>query len=111
MLVDAGYTVIPVNPKYKEVNGLPCYEDFSDVPLDIEIDIVNVFRNSAESVGAVHSVVERAAKTGRKPVIWTQLGVSSREAELAAAEAEFEYVRNVCIMVELERMSMLDQSA
>jgi predicted CoA-binding protein len=101
VLVDAGYSVVPVNPKYELVNGLTCYPDFQDVPDDVEIDIVNVFRNPSHTASLVKAVVERTARIGGKPVIWTQPGVSSPEAEEAAARAGLEYVQNRCIMAEL----------
>ena len=100
-LIAAGYTIVPVNPKYPEINGVHCYDDLADVPDSIEIDIVNVFRNSEHTLEVVEAVIDRAERTGRTPVVWTQLGVSSQEAELAAIRAGIPYVQNRCIMVEL----------
>jgi len=103
-LVDAGYSVIPVNPKYRTVNGIACLSDFEEIPSEETIDIVNIFRNSSATLAVVQAVIDRAVRTGHKPVIWTQLGVSSEEAQRTAADAGLTYVRDRCIMVELARM-------
>ena len=52
----------------------------------------------------VADAVERAESTGTKPAIWTQLGVSSQDAQRLADEAGLPYVRNRCIMVEHARL-------
>src|SRR6266571_8504455 len=51
-LIERGYRVIPVNPNYDEILGLRCYPSLSEVPSEVHIDIVNVFRRSSE-VGPV----------------------------------------------------------
>jgi len=100
-LLAAGYSIVPVNPKYDDVNGVHCYDDLAEVPDAIEIDIVNIFRNSEHTLEVVRAVEERAHRTGRIPLIWTQPGVSSPEAELAAIRAGIPYLQDRCIMVEL----------
>jgi predicted CoA-binding protein len=104
MLTDNGYVVVPVNPKYSLVNGIRCYSDFSAIPDDLEIDIVNIFRNSAYTASVVEAIAERVTRTGRKPVVWTQLGVSSPKAEQMAERANLDYIVNRCIMVELSAL-------
>ncbi|HLE55773.1 MAG TPA: CoA-binding protein [Rhodothermia bacterium] len=100
-LVESGYTVLPVNPKYRTVNGIACFPSFEDIPVEIPIDIINIFRSSEHTLAAVESVIARSELTGTKPVIWTQPGVSSPEAELAANRAGFCYIQDRCIMTEL----------
>ncbi len=99
-----GYKVIPVNPKEKEILGEVCYSALADIPGDITIDIVNVFRRSIHTEGVVREVIEWKKKTGQNPVIWTQLDVSSAEAELLAEQESLPYIRNRCIMVELDHL-------
>lgn len=103
-LLDRGYTMIPVNPQEEMILGQRCYPSINDIPEDIQIDIVNVFRNKRYTANEVDEVVKWKEKTGQNPVIWTQLDVSSPEAELKAEEALLSYIRNVCIMVELDRL-------
>jgi len=101
---DRGYTIVPVNPTYDEVLGEPCYPDLPSVPDEIEIDIVDIFRAPKHTADMVQTAVARVEQTGHKPVIWTQIGVSSSDAERIAAEAGLPYVRNRCIKVEYDRL-------
>lgn len=102
-LISAGYNVIPVNPGHKEILGRPCYSSVSEIPEDIKIDIVNIFRRPAHTAAMVEDVLKRIEKTDEKPVIWTQIGVSSKEAEQIAESAELPYIKNRCILVEHSR--------
>ena len=99
------YRVIPVNPQFDEILGEKCYPSIKDVPEDVNVDIVNIFRNSRYSAQAVKEVAEWKEETGQNPVVWTQLDVSSKEAEEIAEENDLPYVKNHCIMVEWERFN------
>jgi hypothetical protein len=99
-----GYRIVPVNPNYDEVLGETCYPDLPSIPTDIEVDIVDIFRRPAHTADMVRTAIERMEQTGERPVIWTQLGVSSTEAEELAAEADLPYVRNRCIKVAYDRL-------
>lgn len=100
----SGYQVIPVNPKQSTCLDMPCYASIGDIPDDVHIDIVDIFRNPRYTADMVREVLARIERTGEKPVIWTQLGVSSQEAERLATEAGLPYVKNRCILVERERL-------
>ena len=102
-LSEKGYRVIPINPEADEIYGEKAFDSFVEVPEDIEIDIVNVFRNSKYAADAVRDARDRKEKTRQNPVVWTQLDVSSPEAETIATVNEIPYVRNRCIMVEWDR--------
>ncbi len=104
-LQDVGYTVVPVNPHHDELLGVPCYPDVLHIPEDAEIDIVNVFRQPRFTEGVVQDTVDWSERTERTPLVWTQLGVSSREAERLAAAHDLRYVVNRCIMVEHARFA------
>ena len=41
-LLDHGFEVIPVNPKYPEILGQKCYADLRDIPTPV--DIVDLFQ-------------------------------------------------------------------
>ena len=103
-LQDAGYRVIPVNPHRDELIGTTCYPDVQSIPDDVQVDIANIFRRPQYTADMVRDALARAEKTGRQPVVWTQLGVSSQEAERLAQEAGLPYVKNRCIMVEHARI-------
>lgn len=99
-LKEAGYTIIPVHPDYKEVHGEKAYKTVYDIPEEIEIDIVDIFRNPKYTADMVDDIIKRVELTGQKPVVWTQLGVSSDEARQKAEEAGLTYIEERCIMVE-----------
>lgn len=93
-----GYTVIPVNPRLKEWEGLKCYAYVSDIPEDVNIDIVDVFRRSEYTSDTVRDVLKRTAKPR---CIWLQLGITSDEARTLTEEAGIFYVEDHCTAVEL----------
>jgi predicted CoA-binding protein len=99
-LIGVGYTVIPVNPNCADIHGLTCYPDVQSIPSDVQLDIVNIFRKPAHTAEMVRNVLERIKSTGEEPVVWTQVGVSSSEAQRLAEESGLTYIRNRCIMVE-----------
>jgi len=92
-LIDKGYTVVPVNPKYPEVLGRKCYPDLKSI--GTKIDIVDVFRRPEEAL----SVVEEAIAVGAKTV-WMQFGVINEEAAKRAEEAGLHVIMDRCIAVE-----------
>ena len=105
MLVERGYQVIPINPKYESVLGMRCYADFTDVPVDVGIDIVNVFRRPEEAAQTVTTIVNCTLDTNRHPTVWTQPGVSTDQARDIAEEADLPYVQDTCIMTVLEQLA------
>lgn len=102
-LKEHGYAVIPVNPNHSECDQDKAYPDLLSIPEDTRIDIVTIFRNPRFTADMVEVAVRRSSETGEKPVIWTQIGVSSPEADELAREAGLQYVKNRCIMVEHSR--------
>lgn len=99
-LKENGYRIIPINPNYKEILGQKCYSKMEDISNDLTIDIVDIFRDSKYTADMVSDIVEWSEKSGQKPLIWTQLTVSSPEAKSMAEEAGHDYVENQCIMVQ-----------
>ena len=103
-LQERGYRIVPVNPNYDAVLGETCYPDLPSVPADIEIDIVNIFRAPKHTADMVRSAIKRVEQTGQRPVIWTQLGVSTPEAKELTEDAGLPYVRNRCVKIEYDRL-------
>lgn len=101
---EQGYRIIPVHPDYDEVLGERVYPAVYDIPEDISLDIVDIFRDSRHTLQMVEDICRRVEQTGERPVVWTQLGVSSREARGRAGEEDLTYVENRCLMVEHRRM-------
>ena len=92
-LLANGYTVIPVNPGHREILGLTCYPNLAAIP--VAVDIVDVFRNSAE----VLPVAEAAVQIGAK-CLWFQLGVINTAASQLASDAGLSVVTNRCIKID-----------
>ena len=99
-LQDAGLRVVPVNPHHDELLGEPCYPDLQSIPADVELDVVDVFRRPEFTEGVVQDAAARAEATGRRPVVWTQIGVHSPAAARAAEAAGLPYVADRCLMVD-----------
>ncbi len=92
-LIDKGYNVIPVNPVVKEIYGRKSYPSILDIPKDVKIDIVDVFRNpegSKEVVLQAPDVHPRA--------VWLQLGAESPEVIQLALSKNLDVVYGICIM-------------
>jgi uncharacterized protein len=85
-----GFRIIPVNPKGGEILGEKVYERLEDIPEPI--DVVDVFRPSAETP----AVARDAVKVGAT-VLWLQEGISSEEAERIASEGGLKVVMNRCM--------------
>ena len=89
-LIEAGYTVIPVNPGQEEILGLDCYPDLGSIP--VPVDIVDIFRRSED----VPPIVTEAIAIGAKAV-WMQEGVIHAEATRTAKAAGLMVVMDRCI--------------
>jgi predicted CoA-binding protein len=92
-LINAGYTVIPVNPGQTEILGEKCYSNLSEIKE--KIDIVDIFRRSED----VEPIVEEAIAVGAK-VIWMQLGIENEEAAVRAREAGLAVIMDRCIKID-----------
>ena len=103
-LQESGFRVIPVNPFHDRILGERCYPTVDDIDDTIVIDIVNVFRRPEFTAEVVADVVTRLKRLGQRPVIWTQIGVSSESARELAEKNGLIYVANRCAMVEHSRL-------
>lgn len=89
-----GYIVIPVNPAVPEIFGLKAYPSVSAIPVDIRIDVVDIFRKQDQVIPVIQDIV----RSGRKPFIWMQEGVGSPEAKAFAETNGMDVVMDVCMM-------------
>jgi hypothetical protein len=90
-LLQAGFTVIPVNPGHREILGQPCFADLLAIP--VRVDLVDIFRRAEE----VMPIVEQALHIGAR-LIWMQEGVVNQAAAARAAEAGATVIMNRCLM-------------
>ena len=96
-LIDHGYNVIPVTPRYDEILGQKCYPTLADVPMPI--DIVDCFRRSEQILPLAEAAIAVNAK-----VLWMQLGVINLEAEKIASDAGLDVVMDRCMKIEYARL-------
>ena len=96
-LLDHGFEVIPVNPKYAEILGQKCYADLRDIPTPV--DVVDLFQR----VERVPPFVDQAIEIGAK-VVWLQLGIVHEEAAQKARDAGLEVVQDRCMKIEYARL-------
>jgi predicted CoA-binding protein len=97
-LKGAGYRVIPVNPKAKEIMGEQAYPDLASIP--VPVDLVNVFRPASECLE-----VARQAVAIRAGALWLQLKLINIEAAEYAAGHGLTVVLDRCIKMEHGRYS------
>ncbi|NQN90887.1 CoA-binding protein [Streptococcus suis] len=100
IMQDAGYRIIPVNPRSagETILGETVYASLKDVP--VSIDIVNVFRRSEFLPEVASEFIETDAK-----IFWAQLGLENQEAEEILRQAgHSDIVMNRCIKIEYQKM-------
>jgi len=99
-LIDQGFDVIPVNPNETEVFGLKSYSSIDEIPDDMKVDVMDIFRNKKYTDETVIEIIEWADRREQNPIIWTQLDVSTDTAKKRAEEKGLTYIKNRCIMVD-----------
>jgi len=100
-----GYRVIPVNARAKgqTILGETVYGDLAEIPSDVRIDMVDVFRNS-EAAGAItDQAIAMKAERGITTV-WLQLGVRNDAAAQRASAAGLSIVMDRCPKIEYSRL-------
>ncbi len=98
-LLEHGYTMIPVNPKYTEVLGQRCYPSLAAAREAGPIDLVDCFRR-ADDIGPL---AQEAVRIGAK-CLWMQLGVVNEDAKRVAVAAGLDVVMDRCVKIEHGRL-------
>ncbi len=98
-LLEHGYTMIPVNPKYAEVLGQRCYPTLAAAREAGAIDTVDCFRKS-EDIGPI---ADEAIRIGAK-CVWMQLSVINDAAKAKATAAGLDVVMDRCLKIEHGRL-------
>ena len=95
-----GWRIIPINPaaQVAEILGEKVYPNLIEGAKHEQIDLVNVFRNSAD----VPPVADEAIAIGAK-ALWLQLGIEHAGAVEKARDAGLMVVQNRCLLVEHRR--------
>jgi predicted CoA-binding protein len=95
----AGYRILPVNPKHSSVLNEPCRANLSEV--DEDIDIVNLFRASEHIAAHVDEIL---ALDPAPKAVWMQLGIHHGPSAQRLRQAGIEVIQDRCIMVDHRRL-------
>jgi predicted CoA-binding protein len=98
-LKSKGYRIIPVRPDGEEILGEKVFHSFMEIPEEIEIDVVDIFRKSKDVPPVVKEAIRRRAK-----MIWMQEEVIHPEAGAEAEKAGLKVVMDRCIKKERQRL-------
>ncbi len=93
-----GYKIIPVNPGHPKILGEQSYPTLRDI--DVEVDVVDVFRRPEHVVPITEAAIDIGAKA-----IWFQDGVINEEAAKMAEDAGLMVVMNDCMFRQHRAMS------
>ena len=98
-LLEAGYTIIPVNPGQSRILGQTCYADLPAVPFTI--DVVDIFRKAED----VLPIVEQAMLLKPLPkAIWMQQGIINEPAAQLARDNGIFVVMDRCMKVDHQNL-------
>ena len=89
----AGYRIIPVNPKARQILEETAYPDLASIPE--KVDMVDVFRPAAECLEVARQAVAIRAKS-----LWLQLRLVNIEAAELAARSGLSVVVDRCVKME-----------
>ncbi|MCX5797690.1 MAG: CoA-binding protein [Elusimicrobia bacterium] len=98
-----GYRIAPVNPGHKEILGQTCYPSLAAIPFPV--DVVDVFRRSAEVLPVIEEAVRIKAKA-----LWLQDGVTHPEGEAKARAAGLLVVSDDCMLRQHRGRHAADES-
>ena len=124
-LLDVGYNVIPINPGLKEgttIHGQKVYESLSSIPACANIDMVDIFRNSAAVPSIVDEILQMNNGNDNDNVIdeddddnkhkhniksiWMQIGVINEDAALKAKNSGLDVIMNACPKIEIPKLNI-----
>jgi uncharacterized protein len=102
-LQSKGYRIVPVNPKETEVLGERAYPSLLDVPEEIRIDVVDVFRRAEQTPAIAEEAVARGAK-----VLWLQEGIANDDARRIGEAGGLSVVMGVCMRKQSQRLDHVE---
>jgi predicted CoA-binding protein len=98
-LKEHGYEIIPINPTATEIHGEKAYPSLLDLPEEVAkaVDVVEVFRPSAELPEVARQAAELKKRYGKSFVFWAQQGLENEEAKRILDENKIAYVMDACM--------------
>lgn len=104
-LQKVGYRIIPVRPAVESILGEPCFASLQNIPKDIIIDVVDVFRRAEETPAIANDAAEiltRGKQASR--LFWLQSGIVNNAAMRIAQNSGIVAVQDLCLMIEHQRL-------
>jgi predicted CoA-binding protein len=95
-MVNAGFEIVPVPvyyPETTEILGRKVYRSLAEIPEGI--DLVNVFRRSADVAKHTEDILAKKPKA-----VWLQSGIRNDEVAEILAREGIKVVQDACLMVE-----------
>ena len=101
-LKSKGYRIIPVRPDEDTILGEKVYHSLREIPKEITIDVVDIFRKSEDVPPVVDEAIQRGAR-----VVWMQEGIVHDAASAKAEKAGLKVVMNLCMKKEHQRLTKI----
>ena len=98
-LKSKGYRVIPVRPDGEVILGEKVYHSLAEIPKEIGVEIVDIFRRSEDVPPVVEEAIQQRAK-----VVWMQEGVIHKEAGAKAEKAGLKVVMDRCMKKDHQKL-------
>jgi predicted CoA-binding protein len=98
-LKSKGYRIIPVRPDEEEILGEKVYHSLPEIPKEIGVEVVDIFRRSEDVPSVVEEAIRRKAK-----VVWMQEGIIHKEAGEKAEKAGLKVVMDRCMKKDHQRL-------
>jgi predicted CoA-binding protein len=98
-LKSKGYRIIPVRPDGEEILGEKVYHSLSEIPKEIGVDVVDIFRRSEDVPPIVEEAIQRGAE-----MVWMQEGVIHKEAGEKAEKVGLKVIMDRCMKKEHQRL-------
>ena len=94
-LIERGFNVFPIYPKFDEILGRRVYRNLAQINEDIDIAVM--FRKGEFASELVKDAIKKGVKT-----LWLQLGITNDAAGAIARENGINFVQDKCIKIELK---------
>jgi predicted CoA-binding protein len=98
-LKSQGYRIIPIRPDGDIILGEKVYRSLQEIPREVEVDIVDIFRKSEDVPPIVEEAIQRRAR-----VVWMQEGIMNMEAAAQAERVRLKVVMDRCMKKEHQRL-------
>ena len=107
-LQQVGYRIIPVRPGMQTVLGEPSFATLEEIPAEITVDIVNLFRKAQDTPPLAKAAVELMGQHGESArLLWLQSGIINDDSLAIARQGGLTAVQDRCLMVEHQRLAHL----